>query len=157
QLPRCRRLWRVAQWQQLLDRDAERILPAAGAERRHAYRLFRQGPPVGRRLLQGSPCRRGARQWRPRPPADLPPELLRRLPVRPRRPQDRGLLPPAGLTYPSSLSNWSTHTMSLKIRLARGGAKKRPYYRIVIADARSPRDGRFIDKIGSYNPMLPQG
>src|SRR5258707_830133 len=47
--------------------------------------------------------------------------------------------------------------MSLKIRLARGGAKKRPYYRIVIADARSPRDGRFIDKIGSYNPMLPQG
>ena len=45
--------------------------------------------------------------------------------------------------------------MSLKIRLARGGAKKRPYYRIVIADARSPRDGRFIDKIGSYNSMLP--
>ena len=47
--------------------------------------------------------------------------------------------------------------MSLKIRLARGGAKKRPFYSIVIADARSPRDGRFIDKIGSYNPMLPQG
>jgi small subunit ribosomal protein S16 len=47
--------------------------------------------------------------------------------------------------------------MSLKIRLARGGAKKRPYYRIVIADARSPRDGHFIDRIGSYNPMLPQG
>lgn len=45
--------------------------------------------------------------------------------------------------------------MSLKIRLARGGAKKRPYYRIVIADARSPRDGRFIEKLGSYNPMLP--
>lgn len=44
--------------------------------------------------------------------------------------------------------------MSLKIRLARGGSKKRPVYRIVIADARSPRDGRFIEKIGTYNPML---
>ncbi|MGU3496954.1 30S ribosomal protein S16 [Xanthobacteraceae bacterium A53D] len=44
--------------------------------------------------------------------------------------------------------------MSLKIRLARGGAKKRPYYRIVVADARSPRDGRFIEKIGSFNPLL---
>lgn len=43
--------------------------------------------------------------------------------------------------------------MSLKIRLTRGGAKKRPYYRIVVADARSPRDGRFIDKIGAYDPM----
>jgi len=46
--------------------------------------------------------------------------------------------------------------MSLKIRLARGGAKKRPFYSIVIADARSPRDGRFIEKIGTYNPMLPR-
>ena len=46
--------------------------------------------------------------------------------------------------------------MSLKIRLARGGAKKRPYYRIVIADTRSPRDGRFIEKIGSFNPLLPK-
>jgi len=44
--------------------------------------------------------------------------------------------------------------MSLKIRLARGGAKKRPYYNIVIADSRSPRDGRFIEKVGSYNPLL---
>src|SRR3546814_6349369 len=44
--------------------------------------------------------------------------------------------------------------MSLKIRLARGGTKKRPFYRIVIADSRSPRDGRFIEKIGTYNPML---
>ena len=44
--------------------------------------------------------------------------------------------------------------MSLKIRLARGGSKKRPFYRIVVADARSPRDGRFIEKIGTYNPML---
>jgi small subunit ribosomal protein S16 len=43
--------------------------------------------------------------------------------------------------------------MSLKIRLARGGAKKRPYYRIVIADARSPRDGRFIERIGTYDPL----
>ena len=43
--------------------------------------------------------------------------------------------------------------MSLKIRLARGGAKKRPYYRIVIADSRSPRDGRFIEKVGTYDPM----
>ncbi|HTH18355.1 MAG TPA: 30S ribosomal protein S16 [Magnetospirillum sp.] len=45
--------------------------------------------------------------------------------------------------------------MALKIRLARGGAKKRPFYRIVVADARSPRDGRFIEKIGTYNPLLP--
>jgi small subunit ribosomal protein S16 len=44
--------------------------------------------------------------------------------------------------------------MSLKIRLARGGAKKRPYYRIVVADSRMPRDGRFIEKVGTYNPML---
>jgi len=42
----------------------------------------------------------------------------------------------------------------LKIRLARGGAKKRPYYSIVVADSRSPRDGRFIEKLGTYNPML---
>jgi len=45
--------------------------------------------------------------------------------------------------------------MGLKIRLSRAGAKKRPYYHIVIADSRSPRDGRFIEKVGSYNPMLP--
>jgi len=44
--------------------------------------------------------------------------------------------------------------MSLKIRLARGGAKKRPYYSIVIADSRSPRDGRFIERVGTYDPML---
>lgn len=43
--------------------------------------------------------------------------------------------------------------MALKIRLARGGAKKRPFYQIVVADSRSPRDGRFIEKIGIYNPM----
>jgi small subunit ribosomal protein S16 len=46
--------------------------------------------------------------------------------------------------------------MALKIRLARGGAKKRPFYQIVVADARSPRDGRFVEKVGTYNPMLPQ-
>ena len=46
--------------------------------------------------------------------------------------------------------------MATKIRLARGGSKKRPYYRIVVADVRAPRDGRFIEKIGSYNPMLPK-
>ena len=46
--------------------------------------------------------------------------------------------------------------MALSIRLSRGGAKKRPYYRIVVADARSPRDGRFIERIGSYNPLLPK-
>jgi small subunit ribosomal protein S16 len=44
--------------------------------------------------------------------------------------------------------------MSLKLRLARAGTKKRPYYHIVLADARSPRDGRFIEKIGHYDPML---
>ncbi|WP_299819245.1 30S ribosomal protein S16 [uncultured Roseibium sp.] len=46
--------------------------------------------------------------------------------------------------------------MATKIRLARGGSKKRPYYRIVIADIRAPRDGRFIEKVGSYDPMLPK-
>ncbi len=46
--------------------------------------------------------------------------------------------------------------MSLKIRLARGGAKKRPFYRIVVADSRSPRDGRFIEKLGTFNPLLPK-
>ena len=46
--------------------------------------------------------------------------------------------------------------MSLKIRLARAGAKKRPFYRIVIADSRSPRDGRYIEKVGTFNPLLPK-
>jgi len=46
--------------------------------------------------------------------------------------------------------------MSLKIRLARAGSKKRPYYHIVIADVRSPRDGRFIETVGSWNPLLPK-
>ena len=44
--------------------------------------------------------------------------------------------------------------MALKIRLSRGGAKKRPYYRIVVADSRSPRDGRYVERVGTYNPML---
>ena len=44
--------------------------------------------------------------------------------------------------------------MALKIRLSRGGAKKRPFYRIVVADSRSPRDGRFIERLGTYNPMV---
>ncbi len=47
--------------------------------------------------------------------------------------------------------------MPLKIRLARGGAKKRPFYSIVVADLRSPRDGRFIERLGTYNPMLERG
>ena len=47
--------------------------------------------------------------------------------------------------------------MSLRIRMSRGGAKKRPFYRIVVADSRMPRDGRFIEKIGHHNPMVPQG
>lgn len=46
--------------------------------------------------------------------------------------------------------------MAIKIRLARGGSKKRPYYHIVAADERSPRDGRFIEKLGHWNPMLPK-
>jgi small subunit ribosomal protein S16 len=47
--------------------------------------------------------------------------------------------------------------MALKIRMTRGGAKKRPFYSIVVADSRSPRDGRFIEKLGTYNPMLDRG
>jgi small subunit ribosomal protein S16 len=46
--------------------------------------------------------------------------------------------------------------MATKIRLARGGSKKRPFYRIVVADERSPRDGAFIEKLGTYNPLLPK-
>ena len=46
--------------------------------------------------------------------------------------------------------------MALKIRLARAGSKKRPYYHIVVADVRSPRDGRFVEQVGSWNPMLPK-
>ena len=46
--------------------------------------------------------------------------------------------------------------MSVAIRLSRGGAKKRPYYKIVVADTRTARDGKFIERIGSYNPLLPK-
>lgn len=46
--------------------------------------------------------------------------------------------------------------MSLKIRLARGGAKKRPFYRVVVADSRMPRDGRYIEKIGAFDPLKPK-
>lgn len=46
--------------------------------------------------------------------------------------------------------------MSVKIRLSRGGTKKRPYYYVVVANSTSPRDGRFIDEVGSYNPLLPK-
>jgi len=46
--------------------------------------------------------------------------------------------------------------MTLKIRMSRAGAKKRPFFHIVIADSRMPRDGRFIERIGTYNPMLPK-
>jgi small subunit ribosomal protein S16 len=46
--------------------------------------------------------------------------------------------------------------MAMKIRLARGGSKKRPFYRIVAADSRMPRDGRFVEKLGTYNPLLPK-
>ena len=46
--------------------------------------------------------------------------------------------------------------MAVAIRLSRGGAKKRPYYKIVVADARNARDGKFIERIGSYNPLLPK-
>ena len=46
--------------------------------------------------------------------------------------------------------------MSVKIRLSRGGAKKRPFYRIVIADSRMPRDGRYIERVGTFNPMVPK-
>jgi small subunit ribosomal protein S16 len=47
--------------------------------------------------------------------------------------------------------------MAVKIRLARAGAKKRPFYRIVAADARAPRDGRFLEKLGTYNPLTEEG
>lgn len=46
--------------------------------------------------------------------------------------------------------------MSVSIRLSRGGAKKRPYYRIVVADSRASRDGKYLEQIGTYNPLLPK-
>ncbi len=46
--------------------------------------------------------------------------------------------------------------MAMKIRLARGGSKKRPFYRVVAADSRMPRDGRYVEKLGTYNPLLPK-
>ena len=46
--------------------------------------------------------------------------------------------------------------MALKIRLARGGAKKRPFYRVVVAEASAPRDGRYVERVGAYNPMVPK-
>ena len=46
--------------------------------------------------------------------------------------------------------------MSLRIRLSRGGAKKRPFYRLVVTDSRFPRDGRYIERVGTYNPMVPK-
>ena len=56
----------------------------------------------------------------------------------------------------STIDRRKDERMSLKIRLARAGTKKRPFYHIVVADARSPRDGRFIEKIGNFDPMLPK-
>ncbi len=50
-------------------------------------------------------------------------------------------------------SYWRSFTLAVKIRLARHGAKKRPYYRVVVADGRMPRDGRFIEQVGRYNPL----
>src|SRR5918996_997356 len=46
--------------------------------------------------------------------------------------------------------------MAIALRLSRGGAKKRPYYRIVVADSRSPRDGKYLEQVGTYNPLLPK-
>ncbi len=73
----------------------------------------------------------------------------------------RGFPRPARTDEKEMISSRSTlrkrNRMSLKIRLSRAGAKKRPYYRIVIADSRYPRDGRFIEIVGSWNPILPKG
>ncbi len=59
-----------------------------------------------------------------------------------------------GIRFNYSSNVFKEKKMALKIRLARGGAKKRPFYRIVVAEATSPRDGRFVERVGSYNPML---
>jgi small subunit ribosomal protein S16 len=57
------------------------------------------------------------------------------------------------IASPSANQESKEEDMSLKIRLSRGGAKKRPFYRVVVADARSPRDGRFIEKLGTFDPL----
>ena len=69
-----------------------------------------------------------------------------RVPSRDQRPVEGSSLP--------DHSHSAGPVMALKIRLARGGSKKRPYYHVVLADARSPRDGRFLENLGSWNPML---
>jgi small subunit ribosomal protein S16 len=60
------------------------------------------------------------------------------------------------LKHPGANAILGDNTMAMKIRLARGGSKKRPFYRVVAADSRMPRDGRFIEKLGTYNPLLPK-
>jgi small subunit ribosomal protein S16 len=58
------------------------------------------------------------------------------------------------IAHPTHQPNLGDYTMSMKIRLARGGSKKRPFYSIVATDSRMPRDGRFLEKLGTYNPLL---
>jgi small subunit ribosomal protein S16 len=60
------------------------------------------------------------------------------------------------LGFAKQINAQEGNSMSLRIRLARAGAKKRPYYRIVVADGRAPRDGRFIEKLGTFNPLVPK-
>src|SRR5882724_10587793 len=67
-----------------------------------------------------------------------------------------GSRPTAYCLLPTAQFNQRTPHMPLKIRLSRGGAKKRPFYRVVVADSRMPRDGRFIEKLGTFDPVKPK-
>jgi small subunit ribosomal protein S16 len=67
-----------------------------------------------------------------------------------------GLRPDLSLNRLHGRLNEERERMALKIRMTRGGAKKRPFYRIVVTDSRSPRDGRYIERLGTYDPMVPK-
>ena len=141
-----------------MHRQMADMMKSMGKKRGLLGQMFGGGPPPelpadlpsGAALPPGLP---------PLPPGGLP-GLRRRPAARPSRPPRHA----PRLSRPARLEetlNFGTplekdRDMSLKIRLARAGAKKRPYYRIVVADSKSPRDGRYIEKVGTYNPLLPR-
>src|SRR6185369_8425888 len=112
-----------------------------------ARRLVRQGRGGRSRChdgRRGAPARRAARHAR------SPRRGRRTAGPSPRLPE----FPQETLNSPNHTTLRRKKSMSVSIRLQRGGAKKRPYYKIVVANSRSPRDGAFIEKIGTYNPLL---
>ena len=126
----------------------KRGLLGAAVRRRTAAGASRRAAGWRGAASRLAPACRLAASWLWRRPAARPSRIAWHAP-RPSR--------PAGIEETMNLEIIREgRDMSLKIRLARAGAKKRPYYRIVVADSRSPRDGRYIEKVGTYNPLLPK-